>query len=140
MSNIKPAKGSCLCGKVNVQAQAMNTHVGVCHCGMCRKWSAGPFLGVDCGTEISIEGKEHITTFNSSDWAERSFCSQCGTNLYYRLKQNNQHIMNSEIFNEPELMMDHQIFIDKKPNYYSFTNETKNMTEAEVFAAYAPKE
>jgi len=33
--------------------------------------------------------------------------------------------------------MDHQIFIDEKPNYYSFANKTDNMTGAEVFAKYA---
>ena len=32
-----------------------------------------------------------------------------------------------------------QIFIDEKPAYYDFANQTHNMTGAEVFAAFAPK-
>ena len=32
-----------------------------------------------------------------------------------------------------------QIFIDEKPAYYDFANKTKNMTGAEVFAAFAPR-
>jgi hypothetical protein len=36
------------------------------------------------------------------------------------------------------LVFDRQIFIDEKPEYYSFANETKNMTGAEVFAQFAP--
>jgi hypothetical protein len=118
----------------------MKKNLGACHCGMCRKWSAGPFLAVDCGTEVKIEGIEHVGIYNSSDWAERGFCKNCGTVLFYRLKQGQQHIVSSEIFNESDLNFDHQIFIDEKPKYYSFSNQTKNMTGAEVFSAYAPKE
>jgi hypothetical protein len=32
------------------------------------------------------------------------------------------------------LEFDYQIFIDKKPTYYCFANETREMTGAEVFA------
>ena len=136
MNPSKIAKGSCLCGKVNIHASAMKTNLGVCHCGMCRKWSAGPFLAVDCGTEVRIEGQEELTVYNSSEWAERAFCKNCGTSLFYRLRESQQYIVSSEIFNEPDLNFDHQIFIDEKPSYYSFSNQTKNMTGAEVFAAY----
>jgi hypothetical protein len=38
---------------------------------------------------------------------------------------------------EADLRFDHQIFIDKKPAYYSFSNTTKNLTAAEVFAEHA---
>ncbi len=35
-------------------------------------------------------------------------------------------------------VFDHQIFIDEKPDYYSFSNKTYNVTGEEVFAQYAP--
>ncbi len=140
MENSKSANGSCLCGKIKIQALAMNTNLGVCHCSMCRKWSAGPFLAVDCGTDVKIEGNEYLSVYNSSDWAERAFCKNCGTNLFYRLKESQQYIVSSEIFNQAELNFDHQVFIDEKPKYYAFSNKTKDMTGAEVFAAYAPKD
>lgn len=140
MENSKTAKGTCLCKSITIEASAMKTNLGVCHCRMCRTWSAGPFLGVDCGSDVKIQGEEFLTIFNSSDWAERAFCSKCGTNVFYRLKENQQHIVSSELFNEDELNFDHQIFIDEKPQYYSFSNDTKNMTGAELFAAFAPKE
>ncbi len=118
----------------------MKTNMGVCHCGMCRKWSAGPYLAVDCGHDVQIEGEENLGLYHSSDWAERGFCKNCGTNLFYRLKETKQHIISSEIFNETELNFDHQIFIDEKPEYYNFANKTQNMTGEEVFAMFAPKE
>lgn len=140
MDTSKSATGTCLCKGVKIHAPVMKTNLGVCHCSMCRTWSAGPFLAVDCGADVTIEGEELITVFDSSEWAERAFCKACGTNLFYRLKQTKQHIVSSEIFDETELNFDHQIFVDEKPSYYDFSNKTHNMTGAEVFAAHAPKE
>lgn len=137
MSEFNGVKGSCLCGGVHVQVEKVAGKVGACHCGMCRKWGGGPLLAVDCGTEVSFTGKESISTFSSSEWATRGFCKQCGTHLFYRLNTSNQYIMPVGLLeNIDELLFDHQIFIDKKPSYYSFSNKTADMTEAEVFAMY----
>jgi hypothetical protein len=137
MSDNFKHEGSCLCGKVTITTENIDSKLGACHCGMCRKWSAGPFLTVDCGTAFKIEGQEHIKAYNSSEWAERAFCSNCGTSLYYKLKENNQHIFSSELFEGLDLKFDHQIFIDHKPKYYTFSNKTHEMTEAQVFAQYS---
>ncbi len=132
------AKGSCLCGAVEIEASSMNTDVGACHCSSCRKWAGGPFLGVDCKDGIKFYGEENITVFDSSDWAERGFCSKCGSHLFYRLKQNNQHIVPVGLFDiDSQLHFDHQIFIDEKPEFYAFSNNTKNLTGKEVFAQFA---
>ena len=138
MSSTIKAKGSCLCGSVRVQAAAMSTEVGACHCSMCRKWTGGPLLAVDCQSEIEISGKENVSVYKSSDWAERGFCSRCGTHLFYKLNQNNQYIIPVGLFDvDAEFDFDHQIFIEEKPEYYVFSNETKNMTGEEVFAQYS---
>lgn len=137
MSEFNGVTGSCLCGEVHVQVAKVSNKVGACHCGMCRKWGGGPLLAVDCGTEVTFTGEENITTFASSEWAKRGFCKQCGTHLFYHLNENNQYIMPVGLLeNIDELLFDHQIFIDKKPAYYSFSNKTADMTEAEVFAMY----
>lgn len=138
MAEISTGKGYCLCGAVTFVAKAMNKSVGACHCGMCRKWTGGPLLAVDCGSNVSFEGSENITIFNSSQWAERGFCSKCGSHLFYRLKETQQYIVPVGLFeNYDGLVLDHQIFIDEKPSFYSFKNETRNMTGAEVFAQFA---
>jgi len=138
MSDICKANGSCLCGKVHVSAKAMNTHAGACHCSMCRKWSGGPAMVFDCGTDISFSGQEHIKVYNSSDWAERGFCNLCGSHLFYRLKESNLHFMPVGLFdNVDDIVFDHQVFIDDKPSFYDFANKTKNMTGEEVFAQFS---
>ncbi len=133
--------GKCLCGAVEVQARNVDQGVGACHCSMCSSWTGGPFMTVDCGSDVSFTGEEHIGTFDSSPWAERGFCRQCGSHLFYRIKESQQHMMPVGLFENTEgLAFDHQVFIDEKPAYYDFSNKTKNMTGAEVFAMYAPPE
>ena len=52
---------------------------------MCRRWNGGPALAAAIGS-VEFEGAEHIRRYASSDWAERGFCGECGTNLLYFLK------------------------------------------------------
>ncbi|NIT13149.1 MAG: GFA family protein, partial [Candidatus Dadabacteria bacterium] len=52
---------------------------------MCRKWCGGPLMAVNCGTDVTFEGEDNITVYDSSSWAERGFCSGCGSHLFYRL-------------------------------------------------------
>ncbi|MEE4240772.1 MAG: GFA family protein [Desulfopila sp.] len=142
MNTTYSGKGSCLCGATGIEARKISASLGACHCGMCRKWGGGPLLAVDCGTEVTLKGEENISIFESSEWAERAFCKKCGTHLFYRLKENMQYIVPAGLLNldADKFIFDHQIFIDEKPLYYQFANETMTMTGAEVFAKYGPQE
>jgi hypothetical protein len=106
---------------------------------MCLKWGGGALMAVECGSDVSFSGEENIAVYQSSEWGERGFCNKCGSHLFYRAKQNNQYYIPVGIFdNESGFVFERQVFIDKKPEYYSFANETKNMTGAELFAQFAP--
>ncbi len=132
-------QGSCLCGETRFSVGNVSSDVGACHCSMCRKWGGGPLMAVDCGTDVSFQGEENISVFNSSEWAERGFCKKCGSHLFYRLKGSGQHIMPVGLFDDSDrFVFDHQVFVDEKPSYYCFSNETQDMTGPEVFAKYAP--
>lgn len=132
--------GSCLCKAVRIVANLTSKSVGACHCAMCRKWSGGPLLSAQCDGSITFEGEEHITTFRSSDWAERGFCRHCGTHLFYHLKQTAHYAIPVGLFDSDSgWQLTDQIFIDQKPAFYSFAEPTKNLTAAEVFAQFAPK-
>ena len=134
-------KGSCLCGAVKVTVKNMKNNVDVCHCGMCRKWGGGPFMCVDCGSDVTFVGQENITVYDSSDWAERGFCKKCGSHLFYRLKEVNDHQVPVGLFDEQKnYHFELQVYIDQKPAFYDFANETKEMTEAEVIEKFATKD
>lgn len=138
MSNTNLIKGSCLCGAVILSTKSINNHIAACHCSMCRKWGGGPLLGVECENDLSFSGEENIGIYQSSEWAERGFCKKCGSHLFYRLKEQNHYYIPAGIFDNSEgLVFDLQVFIEEKPEYYSFANETKNMTGEELFAEFA---
>ena len=139
MSDITERHGACLCGAVTVVAGEAGNSVGACHCKMCRRWGGGPFMELACGSAVSFGGEETVSVFDSSAWAERGFCGKCGTHLFYRLKETGQHMIPVGLFdNDEDLVFESQVFIDEKPAFYSFADETTKMTGAELFAKFAP--
>jgi len=137
MAETVERRGQCLCGAVRITAASASNHVGACHCDMCRRWGGGPLMALDCGTDVTIDGEEHVAVFDSSAWADRGFCRRCGSNLFYRIKATGQYMMSAGLFEPDEsLVFDHQVFIDEKPAYYTFAEETEDLTGAEVFAKY----
>ena len=132
------AKASCLCGSVKISAKEVNPKFTVCHCDTCRTWGGAPFFAVHCGTNVEIEGSEKIKMYASSSWASRGFCSDCGTHLFYKLKKSGEYNMPVGIFkNLKSLEMDMQYFSDQRPDYYCFSNKTKEMTSAEIMEYFA---
>jgi hypothetical protein len=133
--------GRCLCGAVTVTATAVDPHVHACHCAMCRRWNGGPAMASNCGTTVEIAGAENVTAYRSSAWAERAFCKTCGTNLFYRVVESDELIVNVGIFDDQSgLELAGEIFVDEQPGWYGFAGERNRMTGAEVFAMFAPKE
>lgn len=135
MSETIKVTGSCLCKAVSFKGEVGHREFHACHCGMCRQWGGGPFLSVEA--KVQFEGESHITAFASSDWAERGFCGQCGTHLFYRFKGAPQcYISLGVLDNTEDFKFQSQIYVDKKPHYYQFINKTEEMTEAEVLAKF----
>lgn len=133
-------EGNCLCGAITVKTPDKTT-IDACHCGMCRRWGGSPALGVPCGSDVEIDGFDKLKFYKSSEWAQRAFCGECGTHIFYKLLATNEYFVPAGLFqNEIEFEFKEQIFIDKKPSYYEFANQTVNMTEAEVFAKFASSE
>ncbi len=141
MPDTKERRGHCLCGAVKIVAPSPGNSVDACHCGMCRRWCSGPFMEIDCGTDVQIEGEENVTVFDSSPWAERGFCKKCGSNLFYRLKDSREHQIAAGLFDDAgDMVFKTQVFIDEKPAFYEFTNKTRDLTGAEIYAMYGPSE
>ncbi|MEM7022014.1 MAG: GFA family protein [Pseudomonadota bacterium] len=139
MAEQSNATGSCLCGAVKIKVTADHKDVGVCHCDMCRRWSSGPLMALEVGQDVEIDGEDHVTIYRSSDWAERGFCKTCGSNLFYRIVGSGDHYLSAGLIDgQGDMVFTGQVFIDEKPEFYSFANQTKTMTGAELFAMFAP--
>ena len=128
-------EGQCLCGAVTVRMTPPEPHVEACHCGMCRRWGGGPFLSLKLVTDPEFDGAEQVARYESSRWAERGFCRQCGTHLFYYFKPKAGYSFTPGLFNRLEgFELAEEIFIDDKPSYYDFAGERERLTGAEVMA------
>lgn len=130
--------GRCMCGAVTFSATARKPSVVACHCDMCRRWSAGPFMAVSCQT-VNFDGEDNVSRISSSDWAERGFCNKCGSNLFYHVVKSSDYQVAAGLFDDQSQMrLSLQVFTDFKPSFYEFSNQTKMMTGEEVIALFAP--
>jgi hypothetical protein len=130
-------RGRCLCGAVSFTADIAKREIDICHCDMCRRWSAGPYIGLSHDGAVKFDGAENIGVYKSSDWAERAFCMVCGSSLYYHLLGTDHYSLSAGALEDHSgLVLTAQVFIDEKPAYYDLANETPKLTGAQVFAAF----
>lgn len=130
-------KARCLCGATQFEVQLRNHEVAACHCSMCRRQTSGPLMAIDI-EDIHFVDQQYLSVFNSSEWAERGFCSICGTFIFWRTKDHS--FANINVFTLEELPDDLdfnlEIYVDHQPAFYLFNNQTQKMTEAEVIEMF----
>ena len=133
------ATGRCLCGAVSYTAEDVHDEIHSCHCNMCQRWTGGPALAASVSA-VSFQGEESISRFVSSEWAERGFCKQCGTNLFYYLKEGGQYMLWMGTFDDKAAFkLAGEIFIEEKPVAYDFSGEHPRLTGADFFASLQPQ-
>ena len=82
MSDSAVFEGGCLCGAVRYRATSPPLRGVICHCSMCRRHSGGPVLAfVHFRVQDLVWVRGEPTRYRSSAFAERGFCSTCGSTL-----------------------------------------------------------
>jgi hypothetical protein len=73
---------SCHCGAVRLSLPAGAAGVLACHCGDCRKMHGtfNAFLAAPIA-EITLDGGDALTWYQSSDTSRRAFCGTCGARV-----------------------------------------------------------
>lgn len=135
--SVNPMRGHCLCGAVKFTATPAKMEMGVCHCSMCRRWSGGVFMAVDCGTSVVVDDASQLGVYKSSGYGERCFCEACGSTLFWRMQDGSANVVAAQAFDDASgFALVSEIFTDEQPANYAFANHTKRQTGAEVFAAF----
>lgn len=77
--------GGCLCGAIRYRAQGEPFHETHCHCETCRRASGAAMVSWLSfkRLEFTLEQGEP-RWYTSSAQAERGFCGNCGTPLFFR--------------------------------------------------------
>ena len=132
--------GKCLCGACHVSLVPSRDEMHVCHCDMCRAWTGLGMMAlpVTSGTlDISGPVKRRAT----SDWAERGWCDDCGSGLFYHVTaegmQNDFYSVPSGLFaNAGGAKLVGEFFTDRRPAGYAFAGDLNGMTETETLAYF----
>lgn len=135
--------GSCACGAVTYALGDSLQKASICHCKTCQAWSGGVFVYVE-SRNATVNNQEHLTVWKSSDRGERAFCKTCGSSMYCRITapgpmEGVYHFGAGTLQDWKDIVLDKEIFIDRKPQGYAFHGDTKKMTADQMFALFAGK-
>ena len=126
--------GRCACGAVTYAVTVVKDEITACHCGVCRKMAAGPFLAVDV-TDLAFAEGAPVRRYESSAWAHRTSCAECGTLLAWHANDGSfTELAAFTLDVAPAGGLTTEIFIDEKPHHYAFAGEATRLTGAQVFA------
>ena len=79
--------GGCLCGAVGFFASLPSKWCAHCHCSMCRKAHGAGYVtwvGYAQDQVRVTRGVDQLTWYGSSPEAQRGFCQQCGSSMFFR--------------------------------------------------------
>src|SRR5690606_9332393 len=95
------------------------------------------FMALHC-EDVDIPENDALGVYRSSDWAERGFCKECGTPLFWRTHDHSMYAVSATAVEISEgLRLATETFIEEKPQYYAFANDTTKVTGAEWMAMFA---
>lgn len=113
-------KGSCLCQAVQYELTGpLRDSVG-CHCTQCRK-TTGHYLSATQVNEenLRITKAEGLRWYRSSPEAERGFCQNCGSSLFWRQDGEGKVSVLSGTIDDPTgIKEEKHIFAKDKGDYY----------------------
>jgi hypothetical protein len=115
-------KGSCLCKNVRFEIIKFSPHVSNGHCSMCRKFHGAAFATYGTVLEkdltFTVES-DSLKIYRSSDIAERGFCGNCGSSLFYKFldARGTCDIALGTLDDEPNIPVEAHIYYANKPKW-----------------------
>lgn len=77
--------GACLCGAVKFRVNGPMREIVFCHCGQCRRQTGLYYASTNAAeADLSIDGADNITWYESSELGRRGFCRNCGSALFWK--------------------------------------------------------
>ena len=112
--------GSCLCGAVKYEVSGPLRNVIACHCLQCRK-QTGTYMSATAAKDIylTITGARGLKWYRSSASAQRGFCGECGSVLFWKGDgRDYTAIAAGSIDGSPGVPLEGHIFCESAGDYY----------------------
>jgi len=90
---------------------------------------------------VSFEDESALGVVDSSAWAQRGFCTKCGTGLFYRITAEGPmkgvtSVTLGTLDDPTGLTLVKEWFSDKRPDVYELAGDRECVTEAQVLAMF----
>ena len=129
-------KGACLCGAVTLDVGDIpSPDLSACHCDPCRKW-AGVALWGFMVPQDQFRAEGPVASYKSSGFATRSWCRDCGTQLWFR-DDGEDYEVNPGLFEETrDWPLDRVVYADREPRHGRLAGDHKRVSKAEYEARW----
>lgn len=125
-------QGHCLCGAVQITLFAPSESIEICHCEMCQRWGGSCFAGLK-GDQFTVSGQATVRKYRSSGWAERAFCSSCGSHLWYQFLPARHFSFLAGLFSDSvHYPVEKEIFVDERTRWCTLPGHHPRQTGQEV--------
>lgn len=136
MAEKRNIEGQCLCGGVTIAAVVDAPTLAACHCSMCQRQNSGPYISV-MTDQSATKAAGPVKIFRSSDWAERAFCAECGSTIWYSTVHDGARYLSAGLFeNAGGASLELEYYADNCPQGYALAGDHKRMTKAETIAFF----
>ena len=110
-----------MCGSVSYEVNDDLRDVIACHCTQCRKFS-GHFVAATAARpeHLKLLSSDGLKWYRSSNTAQRGFCSNCGSSLFWK-PDHNKHIslFAGTLDGQTGLSISSHICTQEKGDYYN---------------------
>ena len=125
--------GSCLCGAVQYRVTTPTIWCAHCHCTMCQRANGAAFVTwVGAAADRATIDDLRLRWFASSPKAERGFCADCGTPLFFRSERwpGELHIVRASFHGDIDREPEAHVFYDTHVDWVKITDSLPTVTPA----------
>ena len=123
-SHKKKIFGQCLCGAVRYEISGSLSDPHACHCSQCRRQSGHHTVTTHLKrTDFLLTEERGLKWYRSSKTAERGFCAECGSSLFWDDGGDEVYISAGSLNQPTGLTLAKHIFVDEKADYYEIGDD-----------------
>ncbi|MGB2068981.1 MAG: GFA family protein [Candidatus Puniceispirillaceae bacterium] len=124
--------GRCHCGAVTFSVTGPLRQILACHCDDCRRLAGASWAATAAARDsYRFTSDASLTWYRSSAQAQRGFCNQCGSNLFYqRDDEDMMSVSTGMLDNTDDLTVEGQLFARSHPKWGPLPTTTLDLDDA----------
>lgn len=123
-NSTKALSGQCLCGAVRYEVSGPLSPPHACHCAQCRRQSGHHTATTHVRRQdFSLTSDRGLKWYRSSALAERGFCAECGSSLFWDDGGEDVYLSMGSLDQPTGLTLASHIFVDEKADYYDMGDD-----------------